>query len=405
MNAATNEYLRQKFNGYYSSPAFLSALEIPSNLEQREWGFIFFDVADKKGMKRHTSFSSKDELVNYVRSMNPRHVYYSTALYSLPSAGTMQEKGWLGAELIFDLDADHIVRTAYDEMLRRVKEETFKIIDMLTHELGFTKNDIHLVFSGGRGYHIHIEMPEVKGWGSSERRELVDYVCGIGLDPEIMLRGRGVSNKGMNNANGLKNANSAAYADTHNWHYRYRLALLEYLTALKHMKPEEAASKLSAIKGISSDSAKEFVEKSLTPTINRLKKPENTIILSKSNRVLKTILTGEDSDFSSVLKEKAALTDEPVTTDIKRLIRAPGSLHGGSGFKVVSIDVNALDRFDPLIDPVYFGTTETKIDLMFPLDMPLLGNNYSLVKGINTVPEAMAVFLCARGIAEYIGGK
>ena len=128
-------------------------------------------------------------------------------------------------------------------------------------------------------------------------------------------------------------------------------------------------------------------------------------MLSKSNRVLKTILTGEDSDFPNVLREKAALTDEPVTTDVKRLIRAPGSLHGGSGFKVVSVDVKALDRFDPLIDPVYFGTAETKIDLMFPLNMPLLGNNYSLVKGINTVPEAMAVFLCARGIAEYVGGK
>ncbi len=408
MNAATNEYLRQKFGGYYGSPAFLSALEIPKNLEQREWGFIFFDNADKKGMKRHTSFSSKDEIANYIKSMNPRHVYYSTAYYSLPSAGTMQEKGWLGAELIFDLDADHIVRTAYDEMLRRVKEETFKIIDMLTCELGFTQDDIHLVFSGGRGYHVHIEMPEVKGWGSSERRELVDYVCGIGLDPEIMLRGRGGTEKGKGagpSSRGAAKSPNTPPEKIHSWHYRYRLALLEYLTALKQMKQEDAVAKLAAIKGISKDSAKEFIEKSLSPTITRLKKPENTIMLSKSNRVLKTILTGEDSDFPNVLREKAALTDEPVTTDVKRLIRAPGSLHGGSGFKVVSVDVKALDRFDPLIDPVYFGTAETKIDLMFPLNMPLLGNNYSLVKGINTVPEAMAVFLCARGIAEYVGGK
>ena len=407
MNAATNEYLIQKFGGYYNSPAFLSALEIPTNLEQREWGFIFFDAGDKKGMKRHTSFSTKDEVSNYIRSMNPRHVYYSTAYYSLPSAGTMQEKGWLGAELIFDLDADHIVRTAYDEMLRRVKEETFKIIDMLTCELGFTQDDIHLVFSGGRGYHVHIEMPEVRGWGSSERRELVDYVCGIGLDPEIMLTGRGGTDKGKGagHAGRINAANSPTPANVHSWHYRYRLALLEYLTVLKHMKEEDAVDKLAAIKGISKDSAKEFVEKSLTPTITKLKKPESTIILSKSNRVLKTILTADDSDFPTVLRGKAALTDEPVTTDVKRLIRAPGSLHGGSGFKVVSVDVKALDKFDPLIDPVCFGTKETKIDLMFPLKMPLLGNNYSLVKGINTVPEAMAIFLCARGIAEYVGGK
>ena len=303
MNAATNEYLRQKFGGYYGSPAFLSALEIPKNLEQREWGFIFFDNADKKGMKRHTSFSSKDEVANYMKSMNPRHVYYSTAYYSLPSAGTMQEKGWLGAELIFDLDADHIVRTAYDEMLRRVKEETFKIIDMLTCELGFTQDDIHLVFSGGRGYHVHIEMPEVKGWGSSERRELVDYVCGIGLDPDIMLRGRGGAEKGKGataNRGAAKSPNTPP-ENIHSWHYRYRLALLEYLTALKQMKQEDAVAKLAAIKGISKDSAKEFIEKSLSPTITRLKKPENTIMprrssVSKNHR-------GNSRDCKSVTRQ------------------------------------------------------------------------------------------------------
>ena len=49
----------------------------------------------------------------------------------------MSDKGWLGADLIFDLDADHIVRGPYDVMLARVKEELFKLIDMLTSELGF----------------------------------------------------------------------------------------------------------------------------------------------------------------------------------------------------------------------------------------------------------------------------
>jgi DNA primase small subunit len=32
--------------------------------------------------------------------------------------------------------------------------------------------------------------------------------------------------------------------------------------------------------------------------------------------------------------------------------------------------------------------------------MPMLGSTYVLQKGITTVPEAVAVFLCCRGMAE-----
>ncbi|MBN2733988.1 MAG: DNA primase catalytic subunit PriS [Methanomicrobiaceae archaeon] len=378
MNAATYEYLKQNFSEYYRGAVF----EIPPALEQREWGFIFFDSENDVRMKRHIAFGSKGEVENYLKTMVPQHAYYSTAYYALPSAGTMQDKVWSGADLIFDLDADHIVRGAYDKMLDRVKEETFKIIGMLTEELGFSKKDIKLVFSGGRGYHIHIRNLEVRNWSSAERRELVDYVCGTGLDPDIMLRGRGNSE----NVSG--------------WSLRYRQALIEYLRELKNLGEEGAVNKISSLKGISKDSASEFVY-SIDNTIARLKKPEKGVLV---NRVLRTVLTGEDTDFYKKIREKAALTDEPVTTDIKRLIRMPGSLHGGSGFKVLSLSLKEFEEFDPLIDAVVFGDESVKVDLAFGLEMPLLGNKYSLEKGINIVPEALAVFLCARGIADYSGG-
>jgi DNA primase small subunit len=41
-----------------------------------------------------------------------------------------------------------------------------------------------------------------------------------------------------------------------------------------------------------------------------------------------------------------------------------------------------------------------KVDQKFPVKMPMLGSTYELQKGINTVPEAVAVFLCCRGMAE-----
>ncbi|MDD4126293.1 MAG: DNA primase catalytic subunit PriS [Methanomicrobium sp.] len=377
MNAATYEYLKLKFSQYYQRAFF----DFPPALEQREWGFIFFDSENDTRMRRHIAFSAKDEVENYLKTMVPRHAYYSTAYYALPSAGTMQDKVWSGADLIFDLDADHIVRGAYDVMLQRVREETFKIIAMLTDELGFNKKDIYLVFSGGRGYHIHIRNLEVRDWSGAERRELVDYVCGTGLDPDIMLKGR---KAGENTG----------------WPLRYRESLIQYLQELKNLGEEDGIKKIASLKGVGKESAQEFY-KSTDNIIRRLKKPEKNVMVS---RVLRTILSGEDSIFSEKIKEKAALTDEPVTTDIKRLIRMPGSLHGGSGFKVLNLTLKEFENFNPLIDAVIFGEEPVKVNLAFKIEMPILGNKYSLEKGINTVPEALAVFLCARGIAEYTGG-
>jgi DNA primase small subunit len=52
------------------------------------------------------------------------------------------------------------------------------------------------------------------------------------------------------------------------------------------------------------------------------------------------------------------------------------------------------------VDAVVFSTRDVKVDLRFALNMPMLGSTYDLKKGIITVPEAVAVFLCCRGMAE-----
>ena len=81
---------------------------LPPSLEQREWGFVLFNPGGAEmRMRRHVGFSGKEELDQYIRNLVPQHTYYSTAYYEKPDAGTMAEKGWCGADLIFDLDADH----------------------------------------------------------------------------------------------------------------------------------------------------------------------------------------------------------------------------------------------------------------------------------------------------------
>lgn len=374
MNPATTAFLQQRFSEYYKKTVIVS----PSSLEQREWGFVLFNPgsADMR-MRRHIGFSNRDELTGYIRNLVPQHAYYSTAYYEKPDAGTMAEKVWCGADLIFDLDADHIVRGAYDVMLARVKLETEKLLWMLTGEFGMDPKSIELVFSGGRGYHVHVKDLAFRNWGSAERRELIDYVCGIGLDPALMLTGKLTGKPG--------------------WPARFRAALIDYLMWIGTLSPEDAMVHLTAMEGVGKESASSFLKNrdALITAIGKL--PTGKIL---NDRVLSAVTSQQDGEFKTRLLDKAALADEPVTTDTKRLIRLPTSLHGGSGMRVQPLELRELHEFDPLVDAVVFGTRDIKIDLRFKLTMPMLGSTYELQKGITTVPEAIAVFLCARGAAE-----
>jgi len=61
----------------------------------------------------------------------------------------MKAKGWLGADLVFDLDADHlgdIKWLGFPEMLSRVKDEYKKLLDFMTEDFGFTEEELDSLF-------------------------------------------------------------------------------------------------------------------------------------------------------------------------------------------------------------------------------------------------------------------
>ncbi len=64
----------------------------------------------------------------------------------------MAGKEWLGADLIFDLDADHLrgaETLGYAEQLVRVKGRLIDLVDdFLLHDFGISPGDMSLVFSG-----------------------------------------------------------------------------------------------------------------------------------------------------------------------------------------------------------------------------------------------------------------
>jgi len=379
MNLSTTNFLIGHFNDFYKKTTFTA----PSSIQQREWGFVKFepDTTSFK-MHRHIGFSKSENLYQYMKSQTPRHSFYSTAYYETPNAETMPEKIWLGADLIFDLDADHLMKGPFDQMLSRVKEETEKLLSMLTIEFGIDTKFIELVFSGFRGYHLHIKDTTFREWNSNERRELIDYVCGIGIDPVAMFSGKKPVDPG--------------------WKMRYHMALMEHLLWIESMTYEEAITYLIKFDGVGKDSASIFLKnlKEITKMVKN-HPPANLIL---KNKIINAILTQQNGDFSKRLSNYAALADEPVTTDTKRLIRMPTSLHGGSGMQVQSLNVKELHDFDPLIDAVVFSTKDTKInftsDKPSQITVPMFGNKYEVKQGINIVPEAVAIFLCCRGMAE-----
>jgi DNA primase small subunit len=92
-------------------------------------------------------------------------------------------------------------------------------------------------------------------------------------------------------------------------------------------------------------------------------------------------------------------TDEPVTSDIKRLIRLPTSLHGKTGFCVVPLSIDEVKAFDPLKDAVVLPEAAVKVTVKKALQVRLKGQDFKLEPGPAELPGYAAVFAMGRGAA------
>lgn len=404
MNTITKQYLRKRFRDYYQmcNPAF------PPDFSRREWGFIFFDELPEVVMHRHKAFSSENEAVEYLRGMVPAHVYHSAAHYKFPSASTMKEKQWQGADLIFDLDADHlpVKSKSYAEMLSNVKDETIKLLDFLLEDFGFLEENISLVFSGGRGYHIHVRDPRVMTLESPERREIVDYVCGTGFDYESVFR---IKKRSFRIHDGVKRhpmSHETEYeaAEMSAWAKRVAEKIIQYLEKIRASEYDGAVQELKKIEGMTARRAE-----SIFKTVKLFKSYDDLCkaILKEGFGLNKSLSLVSQSMINSVgVSVLKAHTDEPVTADVKRLIRMPSSLHGGSGMKVVPLKLSELEKFEPLNDAVVFSQKEIQVEVISPLKpqnslVEMKGKSFAVTEGKNTLPEYAAIYLMCRGYAEY----
>ncbi len=354
----------------------------------REIGYIPFFGS----MVRHRAVLDLASLTEMFRRIVPRHAYYSTAYYSRPEDKIMKDKGWLGAELIFDLDADHVSgaeKMTYEEILREVKKHTERLIfKFLLDELGFQEKDLKVFFSGGRGYHVHVVEDSVYQLSSDSRREIANYIRGEGLNVFDLRRS-------MQEASGIGGG----------WKSEIDSRLVSYISSLADS--EEPGEDLVSVLGNRRIAASYL--KGLGRQIN-VNPPARKIDLFSRPGPLKYRYMDKNDEkllehiIYQARTELACEIDEPVTTDIHRLIRTPGSLHGKTGFVVRGIPVDDFKGFDPLRDGINEGFNErtSRIEVIKPVRIDLGGQRFSLDLGECEVPGSVAVYLVASRQAKFI---
>lgn len=398
-------FAKKVFKDYYKNNA--EAISPPPKPESREFGYWSFDFGE---MSRHLTFRSAEEVRGEIVRVSPLHAYRSAAYYQYPSA-PMEEKGWLGADLIFDIDADHLdvpcvkqhvyrvcdmhgliveqfkncpncggglkeVDWVCDTCLNTARSEANRLVEILVDDLGINVNDIEVGFSGNRGYHVVVYSSDYLVLDQTARKNLVGYLTCVGVVPSLLgLPGRG-ERRGRPRLDLLPRPSF----DESGWRGRIVRRMYSLL-----QRPENLRS-LGRYAGIV-DGVREAWSVEPDWTIAPL-------------------------GFWAILMEEAvsreALRIDPVvTTDIHRLLRMSGTLNGKTGLIAKKVDINMLEDFDPLRECVVLPREKkVRVRVSYSPAFSLGGETFDEISEPRTVelPLFAAVYLILRGLAVLEAG-
>jgi DNA primase small subunit len=178
--------------------------------------------------------------------------------------------------------------------------------------------------------------------------------------------------------------------DQDGWKGRISRGIIELVNEIK--KSENPEKKLEEY-GVSAHDAERLVQELSEERMRRIKDG----LLDQSKTIRKFFLNS--ALRKTAVSLSAGETDEPVTCDVKRLIRLPSSLHGKTGFKVVKIEVNDLKDFDPLQDAVVLPDDPVQILVQKEVSIDMKNQSYHVEEGAQEVPTYLAVFLIGRKAA------
>jgi DNA primase small subunit len=372
--------VKSAFREYYFNHSKL--LEIPEHLEQREFGYMPFG----SGMIRHLSFRNRgDILATLIRDV-PADVYCSNAYYRFPTY-PMHEKQWLGADLIFDIDAKDLrlpcelghsyficgrcseVSSAKSEVcglcksttlnqtsipcgkcISALKKEVRRLIAVLTTDFGIDEKSVSVYFSGNNGFHIVVSDISFNPLDSVARSDLVSYLAGT----NIMTESVGVRKSRDQSGNDF---------------------LIKF--------PKS---------GLSYGWRKVISDKLVI---------DQSSVVKLSNIVLRDGgYEGFKSELGKMAKTLGVRIDPQVTMDVHRIFRMPGSINSKSG--LIKMRCDDLESFDPLDDGCLLGSrdVEIKTKISSQISLKLKGQSFKIKESILKVPLFVAVYLICKGLAE-----
>ncbi|MEA2090022.1 MAG: DNA primase small subunit domain-containing protein [Thermoproteota archaeon] len=363
-------------------------------------------------MLRHKAFKNVGGFKAFLKKIVPSHVYYSSAYYENPEA-EMRRKGWLGADLFFDIDADHIPtpckklhdrwtctscgavgkgappdkcpgcgRQKFDEKtwpcevcLEAAKAETMKLLDMLMEDFGFSAGDITVCFSGHRGYHVQVESGEVQALDGMARKEIVDYVVGVGLETIFhglekkearVLAGPGLEDKG--------------------WRGRIARGTYDFLlnASLQELKQIGLGKK-----------AVDVLTKNKDKLLGSWRK------VGPWSMIRNVGVKSWEKIAAHAVDGQSAKIDTVVTPDVHRLIRLTGSLHGKTGLRKVEVPLESLESFDPFKSAIAFKEGKVRVFVSEAPEFRIEDETYGPYKEQRVeLPTAAALLLLCKGLAE-----
>ena len=372
MNWDTIRFLKATYKEHYFHNS--DRVEFPSKVDEREFGYMPFGG----GMVRHLTFRNAGEAIAEIVRQAPSSVYCSNAFYASPSL-PMEEKGWKGAELIFDIDASDIptpckrehdvwfchdcsskgrlprpqrcpscakasveeIHNVCEVCLEAAKDHATRLIRLLTEDFSVQPGTITTYFSGNRGYHLHLRDSRFDPLDAVSRAEIADYVRGAGM---LIPQGFVLS---LRRSQRLE---ETSLPDNRGWLGR----IAKFLSSSSSSPPQPEAKEKK---------------------------------------------DGVHAHINRAIEAQVSRVDPSVTTDIHRVFRMPGTLHGSTG--LLKMKVKSLDKFKPLSDPVVLGSTRVKVTVEYSPQFTLNGERLGPFKSESiSLPTYAAVYLLARGLAE-----
>jgi len=229
-----------------------------------------------------------------------------------------------------------------------LRKEINRLLAILTDEIGIEYNSISVYFSGNSGFHLYVNDESFHNLDSRARSDLVGYVLGNGIGPEVIGVRRGVNNKVR-----IKFPKTG-------FRYGWTMRLGRKLRI----------NQASSLK--------------LTKLINNL---------------------GGFDNFGKYIvgyaKEIGIKIDPQVTIDVHRIFRHAGTLNGKSGLsKLRCANIN---QFEPLNDACLLNDTEVTVRVIpSNLKFRLKGRTFTIAQKQVKLPTYAAVYLICKGLATTL---